>query len=235
MERRVKILLAFVFAAGLILLVSLSGGLKALVESLGSQMTQSQVSLASVDVSPFSGEGRFQGLVIGNPQGFETPQAFSLGEISFTLDNNSLTTDTLVLISVHIVAPQVTLEPGRNGSNLDQLQKNIASYLESSASEDSEPSRKIVIQDLLITEGQLSYGLIGGKTLDLRLPEIHLTRIGTRDQGVSVAEAIAKIITAISNGAAKAAIGSDSVKDIGDSLEQQLKDKTRDLKKLFKR
>ena len=235
MDKRVKILLAFIFALGLIVLVILSNGLKALVESLGPQMTQSKVTLSSADVSLLSGEGHFQGLFIGNPEGFETASAFSLREISFTLDKSSLATDTIVLISLHIIAPQVTLESGADGSYLDQLQKNITSYLGSTESKDREPAKKIIIQDLLITEGQLSYGLIGEKTLDLRLPEIHITQIGTQSDGVSVAEAAAKIIGVLSSEATKVALNSVPLKTFGDSLQEKIKDKTSDLKNLFKR
>jgi hypothetical protein len=40
-----------------------------------------------------------------------------------------LATDIIVLKTLTIVAPEVTLERGAGGSNLDRLQENISSYL----------------------------------------------------------------------------------------------------------
>jgi hypothetical protein len=49
-----------------------------------------------------------------------------------------------------------------------------------------------VIKDLLITDGKLKYALVGDKTLELPLPELHLINIGESGQGLSMAEASAK-------------------------------------------
>jgi hypothetical protein len=76
--------------------------------------------------------------------------------------------------------------------------------------------------------------LVGDKTLELPLPELHLTNIGEPGQGLSMAEASAKIITAISKGASKTALNSGVLKDIGDDLEGQLKDKASKIKGLLK-
>ena len=87
----------------------------------------------------------------------------------------------------------------------------------------------------MITEGQLLYGLLGSKTLDVPLPTIHLTHIGEDGQGVSMAQATAKIVSAISKSATKAALQSGSVGEIGDTLEAQIKDKASGLKALFRK
>ncbi|MDG1312489.1 MAG: hypothetical protein P8P26_10585 [Porticoccaceae bacterium] len=175
-------------------------------------------------------------MFVGNPEGFDTEQAFSLGEIHFTVDQDSLATDIIVVKTLRIIAPEVTIEPARGGSNLDRIQENVLSYLGTSEAvvEDEPSAKNIIIQDLLITGGELQYGLLGATTLNLPLPEIHLTHIGEEGQGVSMDQASAKIIAAISKGATKEAMQSGSIKDVRNKLETQLKDKASGLKKLFK-
>jgi hypothetical protein len=73
-------------------------------------------------------------LFVGNPEGFDTEQAFSLGEIHFTVDQDSLATDIIVVKTLRIIAPEVTIEPARGGSNLDRIQENVLSYLGTSES-----------------------------------------------------------------------------------------------------
>jgi len=234
MAKLIKIVLAQVVVLGILLVMNLGSGLKTMVETLGPAMTQSEVSLRRAKISLFSGEGSFYDLVIGNPQGFDTPQAFSLSEIRFSLNNESLATDIIVVESLRIVAPEVTMESARGGSNLDRIEHNIASFLGTGGQESGEAGKKIVIKDLLISDGKLKYALVGDKTLELPLPELHLTNIGEPGQGLSMAEASAKIITAISKGASKTALNSGVLKDIGDDLEGQLKDKASKIKGLLK-
>ena len=88
---------------------------------------------------------------------------------------------------------------------------------------------------MLITDGKLRYGLLGSKTLDLPLPEIHLSNLGEEGQGISMAEAGAAIIAAISRSATQVALESGSIKDTGDKLEAQIKDKVSKIKDLFKK
>jgi len=112
MSKLVKIVIALTLVIGALVIINLGTGLKALVETLGPEMTQSPVTLESASLSLLSGEGSFVGLHIGNPEGFDTEEAFSLGEIHFTVDQDSLATDIIVLKTLTIVAPEVTLERG---------------------------------------------------------------------------------------------------------------------------
>jgi len=237
MSRLVKISAALILVLAALLVLNLGSGLKTLVETLGPEMTQSSVTLHSAKISLLSGQGSFKGLHIGNPQGFDTEEAFSLGEIRFKLDQDSLATDIIVLESLTIMAPQVTLERGSGGSNLDRLQQNIAGYLGPADTEDNsdQATKNIIIRDVLITDGKLRYGLLGSKTLDLPLPEIHLSNLGEEGQGISIAEAGAAIIAAISRSATQVALESGSIKDTGDKLEAQIKDKVSKIKDLFKK
>ncbi|MDC3261871.1 hypothetical protein OAU76_01745 [bacterium] len=83
MGKLVKILLSLVLVlvlvVGVIIVLNLGSGLKVAIESLGPEVTQSSVTLDKAEISLISGEGSLRGLIIGNPEGFATERAFSLG------------------------------------------------------------------------------------------------------------------------------------------------------------
>ena len=237
MSKVIKTTLVILLVVAVVVIMNLGNGLKSLVETLGPDMTQGQVSLEAAQISLMSGEGSLKGLVIGNPKGFDTEYAFSLGEISFNLATQSLGGDTIVVDSLRVMAPKIIMESGRGGNNLDKIQRNIESYLGSSDSANAPQSsagKKIIIRDLIISGAVLEYGLLGSSTIELPLPDIHLTNIGEQGQGVSIAEASAEIIAEIANRASRLALKSGAVKDVGGKLEDHIKSRTDNLKGLFK-
>ena len=237
MGKLIKVTLSLVLVIAVIVIMNLGSGIKATVETLGPKITQSDVSLGAAQISLMSGQGGFKGLHIGNPEGFSAEPAMSIGEISFAMNTASLGSDVIVIESLRIMAPEITLESGRGGSNLDKLQENIQSYMDGSAESSgakSSADASVIIKDLLIKDGKLSYRLSGSPTLDLPLPELHLMNIGEPDQGVSIAQASAKIIHAISLSATKEAFKFGSPKDVGSALEDRIKAKKDRLKGLFK-
>ena len=83
------------------LLSNLDGIVKAAIEKYGSEATQTVVSVNNVELGLKDGSGAIRGLSVGNPQGFKTKQAFSLGEISTQIDLKSLSEEVFVI--EHIV------------------------------------------------------------------------------------------------------------------------------------
>jgi len=230
----VSVIILVVIALVIFVITNLDRGIKTAVESIGPEMTQSQVTLSSVDLSLTTAKGRFSGLRVGNPQGFDSADAFRLGEISFAMDPDSLASDTIIIESLHIVAPEITMERAGGRSNLDQLQANIASYLGADTDQSSAEgsNKKFIIRDLRITDGKVQYAILGGEGLELELPDLRLTDIG-KEGGVSAAEAAGEIISAIVAAAGKAVSQSGAIKDLGGSLEDQIKEKAGALKGLF--
>jgi len=158
--------------------------------------------------------------------------------ISFAMDAEHLASDTIVIDSLRIVAPEITMERVGGRSNLDQIQANIAAYLGGDSSQESSDAegKKFIIRDMRITDAVVHYAILGGKGLDLELPDLRLTDIGGSTEGgggVSGAEAAAEIIGAITRAAGKAVSQSGAIKDMGRSLEDQIKEKAGGLKGLF--
>jgi len=225
------VVLLLVIAGGVYYLFSnLDSIIKAAIEKYGTAATQAEVKLDSVKLSISSGEGSLNGLTVGNPKGFSTPQALSLGTISVKLDTSSVTGNgPIVIKEIDIEKPQVTYEVTNSGdSNLQTIQRNTMAYAGGSSGGGSTASssgpgssgggqeRKVIISDLYIRDGDIgiSHALLKGKTLSAPLPTIHLTNIGKDSGGATPAQVAQQVIGSITASASKAA-NIDLSKELG--------------------
>ncbi len=233
MKTLVKIIIGLLVIAVLALVVlyfNLDRGVKAAVEEFGPRYTGSPVTLDRVSLSPFSGKGSLYGLDVGNPEGFESPSAFSLEEIDLALETDSLRTDTIVIDTIRIHAPVINYEAGAQGSNLRALQRNISHATATGDSGDTgegaadKPERKVVIRDFSLASANIRYSnpLLGDESVTLAMPDIHLTGIGEKSGGVTVAEATRQIVAAINREASRAVAESGAAQDLRRQMEDRL-------------
>ena len=234
-----KIILRVVVALAVLLVVAivaiglfLDTGIKRAVETFGPKITQVSVKLDKVSLSLLSGTGGIQGLVVGNPEGYKTPQAISVGNASLALRPGSLLSDKIVIKSIKVDAPEITLEAGLNGSNLGQILANVeqatrgtntnAPAAESKPASASEApgGKKLEVDEFIISNAKLNLSLtgLGGKSATLSLPTIQLANLGQGPEGITGAELTKLVLNAIYDAARKAA--TDSGNDIGKMAEQ---------------
>lgn len=221
-------LIIVVIAVGIYYLSQNAGSLVAgVIEKQGSRVTQVAVGVEGVDISLTDLKAGIRGLTVGNPTGFQTDRAVSLGEVSVKLAKD-WDPNLIVVEEVMINAPEVTYEIGSGGSNIAAIQKNVEDFMrvvsggESSAAS-SEPaaagdegSAKLVISNLYIKGGKVnvSASLMQGKTLTTPLPEIHLKDIGKDSGGATPAEVVDQLIAAITKASGNAA-GSVDLSQLG--------------------
>ncbi|OUS16559.1 hypothetical protein A9Q88_06690 [Gammaproteobacteria bacterium 50_400_T64] len=240
----IKILGVLVLVVAIVVAASLyylDSGIKKAVETFGPQYTKTRVELNDVSLSPLSGKGSLSGLAVGNPQGFSDANAFYLGEIAIVVDTQTLRSNPVVIQSIRIISPEITLEQIKKMTNLQQLLKNIEQPAGSAEStgEDSGESKgeaiKLVIKDLQISGGKVHYinPLLGSKALDLALPDIQLQGIGEKSSGATGAEIAEQVIAAISKSASKAIAEQGGIKAMGKQLEQGFKTEKDKLEKSF--
>jgi hypothetical protein len=131
--------------------------IEAAVEKYGSDVTRVQVSLDEASIDPVSGEGALSGLTVGNPAGFETDNAFSLGQIKVGLDTSSLTEDTIVIREIVITRPQVTYEYGTDGSNVAAIQSNVDAFMAQQSGGESAGGEgpKVIVENIYIRGGEV--------------------------------------------------------------------------------
>jgi hypothetical protein len=194
------VLVVVVVGAVALLFAGLDDLVKTAVEKGGSEATQVEVTLANASVKPTEGSAALSGLVVGNPDGFKTDNAFELGQISVKIDPSTVTQDPIVIKEVIISKPVVTYELGSNGSNIDAIKANVEKLAGSGGgSSGGGDGPKIIIEHLYVRDGSVNVSAtaLGGKTMSASLPEIHLTDIGKDKGGADANEVASKIMAAL--------------------------------------
>jgi len=176
------------------------------IETVGSNVTQSKVSLADSDISILTGEGSLNSLTVSNPAGFSENNIFSFAGIDIAIDRDSLLTDTLVIKNIDIRAPKILYEVSKSSSNLKKLLDNIESASSSAdQNDDSSAFKKIIINRINISDGQISVlAPVIDKPLTASLPGITLNDIGRDTGGTDINAALALIMTELTNATAAA-------------------------------
>lgn len=200
--------------------LSLDSAVKKGVETFGPQITKVDVKLAGVKLSLLSGSGSLKGLVIGNPQGYQTPHAISVGSSSLAISPGSLLSDKVVVRSIRVESPEITFEIGPGGSNLQKIQANLSSS--SSPDEkpqpvkEKQPGKKLQVDEVVVTGGKitLAAAALGGKLTEAPLPEIRLTNLGTGPDGITATDLGTRILSAVMDGAIR--ISGDALTKAGE-------------------
>ncbi len=201
---------------GIIVLVSGSGDIiKAGVERYGPGITGGNVTLESADVSIFGGSLSLENLVIGNPSGFETPNAFTLGEIAVTMDMDSLGSSEIHINDILIDSPEITYELTEGQSNIEALQRNIEQSIGVAAEDDEEGTVSLIIDNLVIRNAKLNVTIsaIESASTEVTLPDINVSNIGQPGDPVSPGEAATIVMTALT-GAIAQAIATDQIQGL---------------------
>lgn len=247
----VFVLLAIVVGGFVYFYSNLGGLLKELIETAGTEVTEVDVTLDEVDVERITeGHAALRGLTVGNPANFKTDSAFQLGEISVTLDPNTVLDDIVIIKKVVIAKPVVTYEFGGSGSNVGTIRKTVEkksgaggkkSRPKPKAAKKSEPAksgsgkgRKLVIENLYIRGGRVnvSAAFLKDRKVSATLPDIHLRNIGKprgKVTGATPAEVAQRVVSALTGSATKA-VGKLNVAGIKDALGKELGAATKSLR-----
>jgi hypothetical protein len=210
-------------------LSSLNGIVKDGIESRGPDITGSRVSLDGADIALMEGKGSLSGLVIGNPDGFSTGNAFSMGRIGVALNRDKVSAEAIEISEMSIENPELTIEFSGNRTNIQTLQDNIAAYAGLGRGGDEGSSGggggpRITIGSLAITGGKVAIaGVPGMSPRSLDLPDIHLSDIDGRNGGVTGAELAQLVLTQVYTAALEKARAS-GIPELRDLAGSQLSD-----------
>jgi uncharacterized protein involved in outer membrane biogenesis len=186
------------------------------VETVGPKITKVSVKLDEVHLSLWTGAAEVKGLVIGNPDGYQTPQAISAGLIAVGVNPLSVLSDKIVVRSLHLESPEITFEGGLGGNNLSKIMDNVngaaknaaqtGGPVSTQANPQAKPGKKFEVDDLLITGAKVHVVLTdrGGKEMTLSLPTIHLTELGQNADGITAPELTRSVLDAIVTATVKA-------------------------------
>lgn len=196
----VLIIVLAIAAAVVYVVTNLDYIVERVIEQEGSKVTRTEVAVDKVRIGLREGSASIAGISVANPAGFETPQAFSLNEISTRIDIGSLRGSPIVIDHVTIDAPAVSFEMNEQRKiNLNELKKNIASAggaKTAAQQETAEPSQvKLRIRRVNLKGGTITARLapLEDKTHQLRLPPLQLTDLGG-EQGATPAQITREIM-----------------------------------------
>ena len=197
MKKMIKIGIISIVAIIAIVIVFFSffvgKSIKVGVETVGPRLTKTPVSLGSVNLSILSGSGELNRFIVGNPEGFHTPEAISMGQIKLDIDTSSIFSDNIVVEEVLIDGAEITFEGSLRGSNIKKIMDNIDSMSgrkgdgDKPASKDDdsaeEGEKKIQINKLVFKNGKIhmSSQLLRGQSITIPLPDIERNDIGNRE------------------------------------------------------
>ena len=202
--------------------------LKSGIETAGSSVLQTDVSVESVGISPLSGSGGIRNLQIGNAQGYEAPYAMELGGLDVSVDVGSVFSDVVVIDSIIIQQPVITYETRVTTDNIRALIANIGggSGGGDTAGDSGGAGKQVVIRDFQMLGPRVNL-VSAVASAPITLPDLRLQNIGQENAAVTVAEAGRQIFNAISQ-----AVLSSELPDldaIRDQVEQQVTERVEEL------
>ena len=128
-------ILAILLIGFLVLTMSVDSIVKNGIETVGSEMTGTAVTVERVSISPFSGTGTISGFRVENPEGFEQDYALEIEDFSIELNILSLFSDAIVVRNIEISSPSIYVEQKMPENNLRTIMNNIESTSSGEASE----------------------------------------------------------------------------------------------------
>ena len=223
--------------------MNLGGIVTAGVNKYGPQLTQTKLTLESAKISPFSGIGTLNNLVIGNPKGWSENDLASLGKIHVDIVPSSLRGDHIIINEVVIDAPVFNYETKIVSSNVADLLKNIEQTLgapkpaadpKSPAPASDAAPVKFSVKKFRLLNGKLRVG-VGPAATTVPLPAIEIDELGTKEGGVTAGQAASIVMNQVVGKIVGATAGaaSDLLKTGGAASAEGVKKAGEAIKGLF--
>jgi len=190
-------------AGWIFLVLFLDSTVKTAVEAVLPKITGTPVTLGKANISIFSGRGTLSYFVIGNPEGFHTKEAISVGTIRVAIDVSSLFSDKIIIREIYVDSPHITYEADPSGSNIATIQDNIQKFAGPAKKETApaKPGKKIQIDRFTIQNGKvaLSATLLQGNAITAPLPPVELKNIGTGPEGATPGDVAAAVFAPVTH------------------------------------
>ncbi|HSY19789.1 MAG TPA: hypothetical protein VK815_15705 [Candidatus Acidoferrales bacterium] len=198
-------------AAVIVVGVFLDKIVKSGIEAVAPPITQTIVTVDGVHISALSGSASIQGLIIGNPDPakYKSTNAISLGKVAVSVAPGSIMSDKIVVHSIQVIAPAITLEGNPfSENNLKQLLDNVNAFTGGGAVDtnkaaatpaEKKAGKKLQVDDFLISGAKVTARITGleGEPFSVVIPDIHFTNLGTGPDGITAADLTKKVLNQI--------------------------------------
>src|ERR1039457_2213480 len=210
-------LLVLIIVTAIVVGLFLDKIVKAGVERIGQQITQTTVTVDAVNLSLLTGSAGVKNLVVGSPEGYKAPNTISIGLAAVSVSPKSVLSDKIVVKSVRVESPEITFEGSLSRNNLSRIMDNVNGVAKNGGPEStgktatagSKPGKKFEVDDLLITGAKVHGTLIlfGGKEVtipSLTLPDIELHDLGKGPEGITATDLTKQVLSEVVSGTIKA-------------------------------
>lgn len=196
--RGLIVLVILVVVAVVVIGLSLGSIVKKGVETVGPQIAKVDIKLDSVSLSLLSGSGTIKGLLVGNPEGYKSPQAITVGLAGVSVSPGSVLSDKVVVRSVRVESPEITFEGNPMNNNLSKILDNVNAATggggQTSPQPEAKAGKKLQVDDFVITGAKVHVGA-GGPVVSI--PDIHLTNLGTGPEGITAADLTQRVLSEV--------------------------------------
>lgn len=205
---------------------------KQAVTRVGSMVTGTKVELDAFSSSLFGGSAEITGFRVGNPEGYQNPEAFRVEKVVVRLNPGSIFSSKIEVFEVSVSGMRVDFEMRLDGSsNLTDIQKNVEQFAGTGDAEPAEEQtpaeaqeaesaseKQLVIRLFQVSDSRVSLSSnVLKTTADIPLPPIEMTDVG---EGQTMGETFQELYAQLIVSSSKAVAATDYLKDLGSSLQK---------------
>jgi hypothetical protein len=210
-----------------------------------SDATQTNVSLAQVKLNLKEGVGVLNNYQQGNPEGFQTKYAFRFDQAELDIDVGTILDDVVIIERVFINHADIVYEFNDGKTNFVELKKNIDKNTKkknsdqknnpvvdqektSSSQSKTQQSKKIIIRsfEMINTKVEAAMPFASSQTLSVQLPNIKLSNIGAKENGLLADELMKIFLDAMEKDLKRAVNFKNLVNDLEKDLKKQIDQET---------
>jgi hypothetical protein len=225
MKKKLYIVLGVIAAVALVVylvLIFFVGSLvTTAVNKYGPQLVGTNVHLTEAHISPLSGQGSLDGMIVANPKGWSANNAFSLKSIHVAVEPSTIFSDHVVIKEIKIDSPEILYETRVLTSNIGDIVKGLQhdqAKGTTDAKTKSGTTIKFEVDHLLVQGGTIKLSIAGAGVVPLTMPTIELHDLG-KDGGITstqlatlISETLLKTVVTSAAGAANKVVPGDLLK-----------------------
>ena len=196
-----------------------------LIEEKGTEATQSEVRVGSVDIDIREGAGRIASLRVANPAQFSDEPAIYFREFRIRMDPMGVRADPIVIGEISVDGAEILLEQTTAGNNLRTLQEALGSQSDETDADGPE----LIIERFTLGESRLQVRVPQmNESREVVIPGMVVSDIGRASNGATASEVARQILEpvirrALESGAA-AGIENRVREKVGDTKDRVLDD-----------
>lgn len=190
----ILLVVVLIVAIGIFLfLKNINSIVKTAVETVGPQVTLTDVGLNEANIELQKGRAELNGLYIANPQGFSPANVFQMDTVVIDIDPASITNDVIVINEIRIDGAQLLAEQkGLKDTNIqalmDNLNKSSSGAEASEAEAESGSDVRLMVEKLAFVNGTVDLKTEQLGDYQMQLPDINVADIGDKQQGLTPEE-----------------------------------------------